>query len=86
MLHKPLKTKPVKPSDALPVSVIFQARERGLRGQRIGFTDEGLKGRIVSQRVRVIAVLVACRDLVDPLTEHLISVVFDEPRMALVLK
>lgn len=79
MRDEPLKTKLAEPSDAWPVGVILQARQRGLRGQWISFPDDGLKGRIVSQPVGVIAILVACGDLVDSLTKHLISVVFNEP-------
>jgi len=82
MPDKPPKTEGAKPIDGLLVGVILQARERRLRGQRIGFADDGLKGGIASQRVGVVAVLIACGDLVDPLTEHLVDVVLDKDRMA----
>src|SRR5262245_55950321 len=86
MLQKPLKTHGAKPFDGWLIGVIFQARERGLRGQRIGFTHEGLKCGIVAQRVGVVTVLIACGDLINSLTEHLVGVVLDENRMAPVVE
>ena len=86
MVQKPLKTHGAQPFDSLLVGVIFQARERGLRGQRIGFTNDGLKRGIVAQRVGVVTVLVACGDLINSLTQHLMGVVLDENRIAPVVE
>ena len=82
MLDKPLKTNRAQPLDRLPVGVILQAGERGLRGQGVGFANDGLKGRIIAQRVGVVLVLVACGNLIDSLAEHFMSVVLDENRVA----
>ena len=82
MLDKPLKTNRAQPLDRLPVGVILQAGERGLRGQGVGFADDGLKRGIASQRVGVVLILVACGDLIDPLREHFIGLVVDEQRIA----
>jgi hypothetical protein len=43
MLQQPLKSNGSHPLDGLPIGVILQARECGLRGQGIGFADDGLK-------------------------------------------
>jgi len=86
MLQKPLKTHGAQPFDGLLVGVILQARERGLRGQGIGFTNDGLKGRITAQCVGVVAVLVACSDLINSLTQHFMGVVLDEQRITPVIE
>src|SRR5215831_16983590 len=81
MLQKPLKTHGAKPFDGLLIGLTLQAQERGLRGQRIGFTNDGLKGRITAQGVGVVAVLVTCGDLINSLAEHLMRVMLDEQRI-----
>ena len=81
MLQKPLKSNDSQPLDGLPIGVILQARERGLRGQRIEFPHDGLKRGIVAQGVGVVAILVACGDLINSLTQHLMGVVLDEHRI-----
>src|SRR4051794_34526407 len=86
MFQKPLKPHGAKALDRFLIGVIFQARERGLRGQRIGFTHNGLKGRLNAQRISVVTILVACSDLTDSLAEHLMGMVLDENRMAPVLE
>jgi hypothetical protein len=86
MLQKPLKTHGAKPFDGLLIGLILQARERGLRGQRIGFTNDGLKRRIIAQCVGVVAVLVACGDLINSLTQHLMGVMLDEQRITPVIE
>src|SRR5262249_30771649 len=68
MVQKPLKTHGAQPFDGLLVGVILQTRERGLRGQKIGFTNDGLKRGIAAQCISVVAVLVACADLINSLT------------------
>ena len=86
MLQKPLKTHGAKPFDGLLIGLILQARERGLRGQRIGSTNDGLKGRITAQGVGVVAVLVACSDLINSLAQHLMGVMLDEQRITPVIE
>ena len=86
MVQKPLKPHSTKPFDGLLVGVIFQARERGLRGQGIGFTHKGLKGGIVAQRVGVVTVLVARADLINSLAQHLMGVMLDEQRITPVVE
>jgi len=81
MLQKPLKAHGAKPFDGLLIGLILQARECRLRGQRIGFTNDGLKRRIIAQCVGVVAILVACSDLIDSLAEHLMGMVLDENRI-----
>jgi len=78
VLKEPLKAKASKPTDSRPLSVILQSRERWLGSQRIGFAHNRLKGGIGAKRVRIIAVLIACGDLVDPLAEHLMGVVLNK--------
>lgn len=82
MLQKPLKTNGPEPFDGCLIGMILQTRERGLRGQGVGFTHDGLKSRIRAQRVGIVAVLVTCSDLINPLTQHLMSMVLDEHRIA----
>ena len=81
MLQEPLKSNGSHPFDGLPIGVILQARECGLRGQRIGFADDGLKGGIATQRVGIVAVLISCGDLINSLTQHLMGVMLDEYRI-----
>jgi hypothetical protein len=66
-----------------PVDRIFQARERRLRSERraaIGRHD--LECRIVSKPVRVVDVLVARDDLIQPLANERIQLVRDVTRIA----
>ena len=81
-----MKTHRAKPFDGLLIGMILQTRECGLRGQRIGFTHNGLKRGIDAQCIRVVAVLVACGDLINSLTQHLMGMVLDENRMAPVVE
>lgn len=86
MFQKPLKTRQAKPLDGWLIGMIFQARERGLRSQRSGFTHDGLKRGIETQRSRVITVLVACGNLINSLTKHLMGLVLDESPMTPVVE
>jgi hypothetical protein len=86
MLQKPLKTEIPQPHDGLPVGMSLQARQRRLRSQRLVFTQQALKTRIQAQPLGVIAVLVTCRDLVNPLAKHLLSLVINKIRVSPVVK
>src|SRR5262245_43001638 len=81
MVQKPLMTHGAQPFDGLLVGMLLQPLERGLRGPRIAFTNDGLKRVIAAQSINVVAVLVACADLINSLTQHLMGVVHDEQRI-----
>ena len=82
MLQEPLKRGGPELVVGLLVGVILQTRERGLRGQRIGFPNDGLENGIAAQGVGVVTVLIACGDLINSLPQHLMGVMFDEDRIA----
>ena len=86
MLQKPLKADRCQPCGGLVIGVILQARECGLRSERIRFADDGLKCRIAAQRIGVVTVLITRSNLVDPLAQHLMCMVLDKSRMAPLLK
>ena len=69
---KPLQSFAFQKPDRIPVGAVLQARECWLRGERtIDAVDDTAHRRIVAQERRVVGVLVAGCDLVDPLPHQI---------------
>ena len=74
---RPMTTEPLQPlvleqSDRFPGRRVLQAREGGLRSQRLtARADHRAQGRVVAQEGGIVGILVARRDLVDALTQQI---------------
>src|SRR5712691_7791835 len=66
-----------------PVDRVLQAREGRLRAERrAAIGRDGLKGRVVSEPVGIVDVLVPCGDLIQPLADERIQFMNDVARVS----
>ncbi len=80
---KPLEPFALQQPDRIPVGGVFQPRDRRLRPERsIDPVNHGSHRRVVPQEGRIVRVLVAGRDLVDPLSHEIDDRVADVTRIA----